>query len=89
MPLFTGVSGWGTHGESKLGFPTFQSLYTSAFREICGEWGIQSVLYIQTSVTLNKLNGNELRVTVNLFCIQNLRYVSKMPKLNHLASPIA
>ena len=30
---------WGTHGECNLGFPTSESLSTSAFRESCGEWG--------------------------------------------------
>ena len=30
---------WGTHGECNLGFPTSESLSTSAFREFCGEWG--------------------------------------------------
>ena len=28
---------WGMYGESQKGFPTSQSLCTSAFREICGE----------------------------------------------------
>ena len=30
---------WGMCGEPIPRFPTFQSLYTSAFREISGEWG--------------------------------------------------
>ena len=30
---------WGMCGEPRKRFPTLQSLYTSAFQAICGEWG--------------------------------------------------
>ena len=33
---------WGMCGEPRKRFPTSQSLYTSAFQAICGEWGENS-----------------------------------------------
>ena len=45
---------WGMCGEPRKGFPTFQSLCTSAFREICGEWGENSKKDV-TDLSLLKL----------------------------------
>ena len=58
---------WGMCGEPRKRFPTLQSLYTSAFQAICGEWGAQQYFdnnRLGVSPLIHIFSSNYLEVTI-------------------------
>ena len=60
---------WGMCVEPQNRFPTLQALYTSAFREICGEWGAQRP-FVQKQIRCQFLDS-QLKSAQQFCCALN------------------